>query len=68
MEMSSPIKEYGRNHRLCLATKYLDVMRQQPEQQWNLPMAGAVVYYFFPKVQLVILNHDDGAGAHLSEP
>ena len=49
-------KEYGRNHRLCLATKYLDVMRQQPEQQWNLPMAGAVVYYLFPNVQLVILN------------
>lgn len=49
-------KEYGRNHRLCLATKYIDVMRQQPEQQWNLPMAGAVVYYLFPNIQLVILN------------
>ena len=49
-------KEYGQHHRLCLASKYIDVMREQPEQTWNLPMAGAIAYYLFPNTQIVILN------------
>ena len=49
-------KEYGRHHRLCLANKYLDIMRQQPEEQWSLPYAGAVAYYLFPNVQIVFLT------------
>ncbi len=49
-------KEFGRHHRLCLASKYLDVMRQQPEANWSLPYAGAIAYYLFPNVQLVFLT------------
>ena len=49
-------KEFGRNHRMCLASKYLDVMRQQPETNWSLPYGGIVVYYLFPNVQLVVLT------------
>ena len=48
-------REYGRHHRLCLATKYLDVMRNTPEADWSLPMGGVVVYYLFPNIQLVLL-------------
>lgn len=49
-------KEYGRHHRLCLASKYIDVMRQAPEAEWSLPYAGAVAYYLFPNTQLVFLT------------
>ena len=48
-------REYGRHHRLCLATKYLDVMRNAPESDWSLPMGGVVVYYLFPNIQIVLL-------------
>jgi len=48
-------REYGRHHRLCLATRYLDAMRQLPEDEWNLKSACAVAYYLFPNVQLVAL-------------
>ena len=48
-------REYGRHHRLCLATKYLDVMRDTPESDWSLPMGGVVVYYLFPNIQLILL-------------
>lgn len=48
--------EFGRHHRLCLASKYIDVMRQQAEADWNLPMAGVIAYYLFPNIQRVILN------------
>jgi phenylpropionate dioxygenase-like ring-hydroxylating dioxygenase large terminal subunit len=49
-------QEFGRNHRMCVASKYLDVMRQQPESNWSLPYGGIVVYYLFPNVQLVVLT------------
>ena len=48
-------REYGRQHRLCLATKFLDVMRNTPESEWSLPMSGVVVYYLFPNIQLILL-------------
>jgi phenylpropionate dioxygenase-like ring-hydroxylating dioxygenase large terminal subunit len=48
--------EFGQHHRLCLASKYIDVMRGQPETHWSLPAAGAVAYYLFPNIQIVILN------------
>ncbi len=48
-------KEYGRNHRLCLARKYLDTMRQQPEQNWSIADGAAIAYYLFPNIQIVVL-------------
>ena len=48
--------EYGRNHRLTVASRYLDAMRQRPESQWNVTDAGVVVYYLFPNTQIVLFN------------
>lgn len=48
-------KEYGRHHRLTLASRYIDAMRQLPEEQWQLSSACAVAYYLFPNIQLVAL-------------
>lgn len=48
--------EYGRNHRICTASRYLDVMRTQPESEWNFTFASIAAYYLFPNVQLVFLG------------
>ena len=48
--------EYGRNHRLVVANRFVDTMRQRPEDQWNVTDAGVVVYYLFPNTQLVLFN------------
>ena len=48
-------REYGRHHRLTLASRYLDTMRALPEDQWTLSSACAVAYYLFPNIQLVAL-------------
>ncbi len=49
-------KEYGRHHRICLASKYLDTMRRQPEENWSIADGGAIAYYLFPNTQIVIIN------------
>lgn len=49
-------REYGRNHRICTASRYLDVMRQQPESEWNFSFASIAAYYLFPNVQLVFVG------------
>lgn len=49
-------REYGRNHRICTANRYLDVMRQQPESEWNFSFASIAAYYLFPNVQLVFVG------------
>jgi phenylpropionate dioxygenase-like ring-hydroxylating dioxygenase large terminal subunit len=48
-------REWGRNHRIALATKYIDAMRELPEAEWSLPAACAVAYHVFPNVQIVFL-------------
>jgi len=49
-------QEYGRNHRLAVASRYVDVMRTRPEPQWNVTDAGIVAYYLFPNTQLALFN------------
>jgi phenylpropionate dioxygenase-like ring-hydroxylating dioxygenase large terminal subunit len=49
-------REYGRHHRICLASRYIDVMRHQPEETWSLPYGGVIAYYLFPNIQLVVLG------------
>lgn len=49
-------REYGRNHRICTANRYLDVMREQPESEWNFSFASIAAYYLFPNVQLVFVG------------
>ena len=48
--------EYGRNHRICTANRYLDVMKTQPESDWNFAFASIAAYYIFPNVQLVFVG------------
>ena len=48
--------EYGRHHRLTLLSRYIDVLREQPEENWNVTDAGVVVYHLFPNIQLVLFN------------
>ncbi|MEQ8662085.1 MAG: aromatic ring-hydroxylating dioxygenase subunit alpha, partial [Gammaproteobacteria bacterium] len=49
-------REYGRNHRICTASRYLDVMRTLPESEWNFAFASLAAYYLFPNVQLVFVG------------
>ena len=49
-------REYGRNHRICTASRYLDVMRTQPESEWNFAFASIAAYYLFPNTQLVFVG------------
>lgn len=48
--------EYGRHHRICTATRYVDVMREQPESEWNFSFGSIAAYYLFPNVQLVFVG------------
>ncbi|MGR9089141.1 MAG: aromatic ring-hydroxylating oxygenase subunit alpha [Gammaproteobacteria bacterium] len=48
--------EFGRNHRLTLASRYLDVLREQPEEKWNVTDAGVLAYHVFPNTQIVMFN------------
>ena len=49
-------REFGRNHRICLANRYLDVMRTLPEQEWTVRDGAVIAYYLFPNIQIVLLN------------
>lgn len=48
--------EYGRNHRICTANRYLDVMKTQPESDWNFAYGSIAAYYLFPNIQLVFVG------------
>jgi phenylpropionate dioxygenase-like ring-hydroxylating dioxygenase large terminal subunit len=48
--------EYGRNHRLTVASRFVDAMRERPENEWNVTDAGVLVYYLFPNTQVVLFN------------
>ena len=53
---ASAFDAYGRNHRLTVASRFVDAMRERPEDQWNVSDAGIVVYYLFPNVQIELFN------------
>jgi len=44
---------YGRNHRMMLCLRNIDVLRDEPEDQWHVLRATIPVYYLFPNVQLI---------------
>ncbi len=48
--------EYGRNHRICTASRYIDAMRQLPESEWNFAYASIAAYYLFPNIQIVFVG------------
>lgn len=43
---------YGRNHRMTLCLRTIEVMRNLPEQEWNISMGAFPVYYLFPNIQV----------------
>ena len=48
--------EFGRNHRLVLASRYLDVLRDLPQECWNTSDAGIALYYLFPNTLIAMFN------------
>ncbi|MEN9726133.1 MAG: anthranilate 1,2-dioxygenase large subunit [Pseudomonadota bacterium] len=49
-------REFGRNHRICVPSKFIDTLRHQPESQWTIRDGAVVAYYLFPNIQIVLLN------------
>lgn len=49
-------EEFGRNHRLVVASRYLDVLRAKSKDLWSTTDAGIMVYYLFPNTIVVLFN------------
>ncbi len=41
----------GRNHRFVFASKAIDLLREQPEEDWVLTDGANLLYYLFPNIQ-----------------
>ncbi|MEM7093036.1 MAG: aromatic ring-hydroxylating dioxygenase subunit alpha [Actinomycetota bacterium] len=44
---------YGRNHRMLLCRRDIDLLRDLPERDWDIRTAALPVYWLFPNVQLM---------------
>ncbi|MFQ3200557.1 MAG: nitrite reductase/ring-hydroxylating ferredoxin subunit [Zhongshania sp.] len=49
-------RSYGSNHLLCVATKYLDTMKNLPDEKWSLPFGAFMSYFLFPNIQVVFVS------------
>ncbi|MBN4047586.1 aromatic ring-hydroxylating dioxygenase subunit alpha [Acidimicrobiaceae bacterium AH-315-P05] len=47
----------GHNHRMILCRRDIDEMRNLPEDQWDITVAGLPVYWIFPNVILMPFRH-----------
>ena len=45
---------FGRNHRFVFASRFIDALREMPEEEWTLPMGATLLYYIFPNIQVII--------------
>ena len=45
---------FGRNHRFVFASRYIDIMRQEPEEDWSINRAATIVYFLFPNIQFIV--------------
>ena len=45
---------FGRNHRFVFASRFIDTLRDVPEEEWTLPMGATLLYYIFPNIQVII--------------
>jgi nitrite reductase/ring-hydroxylating ferredoxin subunit len=45
---------YGRNHRMSLCVRSIDIMRAMPERDWKVTLGVFPVYYLFPNIQVNI--------------
>lgn len=44
---------FGRNHRMILCRRSIDLMRDLPEDQWRIAMGALPVYWLFPNIQVL---------------
>jgi len=44
-------EEFGRNHRFVIATRGIDLMRDQPEESWDMLQGTSPLYFLFPNIQ-----------------
>jgi phenylpropionate dioxygenase-like ring-hydroxylating dioxygenase large terminal subunit len=45
---------FGRNHRFVFASRFIDSLRDLPEEEWSLPKGATLLYYIFPNIQVII--------------
>lgn len=65
---------YGRNHRMSLCVRSIDMMRTMPEEDWTVTMGAFPVYYLFPNIQVnvganvvtLVRVYPDGENPHRS--
>ena len=67
---------FGRNHRMLLCRRDIDLLRDQPEENWHITTAALPVYWLFPNVQLMpnqnglylvrAFPHPERPGRHVS--
>jgi len=51
--MRSP-KEKKRNHRFVFSSRSIDLLRIQPENDWDIDGMVVVLYYLFPNIQITV--------------
>ncbi|MEP4146159.1 MAG: aromatic ring-hydroxylating dioxygenase subunit alpha [Halioglobus sp.] len=47
-------EEIGQHHRFVFARKSIDLLRDLPEDQWQLGQGATLVYYLFPNIQITV--------------
>jgi phenylpropionate dioxygenase-like ring-hydroxylating dioxygenase large terminal subunit len=47
-------EEIGQHHRFVFARKVIDLIRDLPEEQWQLCQGATLVYYLFPNIQITV--------------
>lgn len=45
---------FGRNHRFVFASRFIDMLREVPEDEWALPMGATLLYFIFPNIQIIV--------------
>lgn len=45
---------FGRNHRFVFASRFIDMLREVPEEEWALPMGATLLYFIFPNIQIIV--------------
>lgn len=47
-------EEIGKNHRFVFARKVIDLLRDLPEEKWQLCQGATLLYYLFPNIQITV--------------
>ena len=47
-------EEKGRNHRFVFPSRSIDLLRTQPETDWDIEGMAVVLYYLFPNIQITV--------------